>query len=109
MYKDFPQIYGMAPATQTLPGTMRNYFFGEGRGKRGKSPVQRVIEFGTDGDEAGGVREGKGRGKRKGSESGGMGQDRIRRIIEDYSVDYDNLHWREEQRGGQKVMYFTLW
>ncbi len=80
MYKDVPQIYGMAPATQTLPGTMRNYFFGDGRRKRGKSPAQRVIEFGTDGDGSEGIREGKRKGKRKGSESGRWAQVVLREL-----------------------------
>jgi len=97
MYEEFPMMHGVAPARGTIPSSP-----GPGGGRGLKSPIRRCIEYKEIKYEEG-TEEDARRKREYGFQEG------ITRMMEENSLDYNNLHWRQEERSGKKVMYFTLW
>lgn len=99
MYQEFLVVYGLAPSRGAIPGTL-GLVGARGAAVEGKRVVRRCVELTDAGDEMNG---GKGMLDEKVRESD------VRTMVEADTVDYSNLHWRQEKRDGKTVAYFTLW
>jgi hypothetical protein len=102
MYEEFPMIFGAAPSRGTIPGRMNR--------PGGRKPVTRYIEYKNVGhmnraDDGIKVEDKTAREElqQRIVQNGVMG------MMQLDGLDYNNLNWREEEREGKHIMYFTLW